>query len=221
MKKKLKIEENEKNFEDEVMESLPEELVSLLELLSGNFLTGRKIYLFGDIVTENILSVIEQIHSLEEKGDEDIEIFINSNGGYVVDCLALVDVMDASNCDIQTTILGIAASAACLIASNGTKGKRYAGFNSVYMFHEVVTDIPDFKASNAKYHTEETERIQKRFTTIFSKNTGKTSKEIIEKFYKNENNLDVFMTATQAKKFGIIDKIISGKNKKKRVKKNK
>jgi ATP-dependent protease ClpP protease subunit len=89
------------------------------------------------------------------------------------------------------------------------------------MFHEVFTDIPDFKASNAKYHTEETERIQKRFTTIFSKNTGKTSKEIIEKFYKNENNLDVFMTATQAKKFGIIDKIISGKNKKKRVKKNK
>jgi len=203
-----------KNKDDEDFDISNEEISTLLDLLSCGFQSGRKVYLFGEIMTESILNIIEEIHRLEEKSNEDIEIFINSNGGYVVDCLALVDVMNTSKCHFQTTVLGIAASAACLIASNGTMGKRYSGKNSEFMFHEVFSDIPDFKASDAKYHTAETEKIQKRFTTIFSKNTGRTPKEITEKFYKNDHHKDVFMTSKQAKEFGIVDKIMPERNRK-------
>jgi ATP-dependent Clp protease protease subunit len=99
---------------------------------------SRKIYLFDDIEKETIVNIIYQVHVLEQKSNEDIEIVINSDGGIIEDCLALVDVMNASPCDFKTTVLGLAASAACLIASNGTFGKRYAGRNSEFMFHEVM-----------------------------------------------------------------------------------
>jgi len=215
---------NEKDFDLKVEEILDEEnsyqdLSSMENILSIlEELKNRKIYLFGEINKESVLNTIVQIHSLEDRSNEDIEILINSDGGYVVDCLALIDVMNFSNCDFKTIALGTTASAACLIISNGTEGKRFAGKNTDFMFHEVYGDIPDFRISNAKYHEEEAKKIQNKFTSIFAINTGKTKKEIEKTFYKT-NEKDRFFTSKEAKEFGIIDKILKTKIRHKKIKK--
>jgi len=172
----------------------------------------RAVYLVGDIDEINIFSLIRQIHALEKKTPKlDITIYINSDGGVVHDCLALIDVMNSSPCDIVTYTLGRAASAACLIASNGTPGKRYAGKNAEFMFHEIYGDVSALKYSDIPYYKEMFKRQTKTISRIFSRNTGKSQKEIKATFMKD--NLDKWMSAMEAKKFGIVDKVIVGKRK--------
>lgn len=203
--KRISQEFNQEEIDDQISGIITPSTFEYLERIES-----RKIYLFGDIETNNILHVIYQIHNLESKSNEDIEIIINSYGGYVVDCFALIDVMDASKCDFRVVVLGMAASAACLIASNGTPGKRYAGKNSEFMFHEVMSSMPmETRQSDMPMLLKDTKRVQDRFTKIFSKNTGRSKEEIKDKFYGLTQ--DVYMTANQSKEFGIIDKIVRGK----------
>ena len=210
--------EMDENFSDEILKSLGIQLPETDDLTAVMLeyiekIGNRKVYLFGDVTTENILAVIYQIHILEKKDQKkDIELIINSNGGYVVDCLALVDVMDSSPCDIKILVLGVAASAACLIASNGTPGKRFAGKNAEFMFHEVSQMIPDTKTSDMNYHKKGLERTQKRFNKIFASNTQKTVKQIKEDFYTSRQ--DRYMTSYEARRFGIIDHVYGKKKSK-------
>ena len=186
-----------------------EVLSGLLGGLMGRLGQERRIYLFGEIVTETVVSVISQIHALEDKNSEDIFLFINSVGGYVPDCLALIDVMDSSPCDIQTISLGMAASSACLIASNGTPGKRYGGRNAEFMFHEVSSTIQTAKPSTMRYFKKEYNRTAEKVNRIFSNNTGKNIKEIRDMFLTDE--MARWMSAIEARKFGIIDRILTHK----------
>lgn len=166
----------------------------------------RRIYLFGDIDTEKIQYVIQQIHVMERRSDDDIELIINSDGGYVSDSLALIDAMDTSLCDVATTVVGVAASAACLIASNGTYGKRSAGRSSDFMYHETYGSMFDVRPSEVRYWHGEFKRTENKCLIIFARNTKKTIKKIKSIFYST--HLDRFMTSTEAKKFGIIDFIL-------------
>jgi ATP-dependent Clp protease protease subunit len=210
----------EKEEEDPSLSELGEEILKAIgiespsDVLSNhsieylNRIRSRKIYLFGDVCTETIVAVIYQIHILETiNSDEDIELVINSGGGDVTDCLALIDTMNASPCDFKITVLGFAASAACLIASNGANGKRCAGPNSEFMFHEIFGTF-ESKTSDVVYYKKESERIQKKFNKIFSSNTGRSLSEIREEFYGSK---DKFMTAGEARKFGIIDRVLGNK----------
>jgi len=117
--------------------------------------------------------------------------------------------MDASDCDFRVTVLGLAASAACLLASNGTPGKRMAGKNSEFMFHEVMGDVPALRVSDLASVKKDTERTQNKFTKIFSRNTGKSIKEIKTVFYGKPQ--DRYMSSQSAKKFGIVDKVMRQK----------
>jgi len=180
--------------------------MDLMEMI-GSKIDQRRIYLFGPVDTESILSVIESIHFLEQKDkNQDIELYINSDGGYVDDCFALIDVMDVSPCDIKVVVLGRAASAACLIASNGTQGKRYSGRNAEFMYHESTGDLPPVRPSEMKYWKEEMTRIENKCNRIFSRNTGQSLKIINDMF--SNRHLDRWMIPLEAKKFGIIDKIL-------------
>lgn len=200
--------------EEELTIPIDAENFSFFNLFNGmqSALETRHVYLTGEINELNIISVISQIHILEKKGEEDISLFINSDGGVIQDCLALIDVMDVSPCDIATYTIGRAASAACLIASNGTVGKRFAGPNAAFMFHEVYGDVFDFKYSNLSYYRDLFNRETKRVNKIFSRNTGKTIKEIKNLFLAED--LDKWLTSEEAVKFGIIDKVMSIKRKK-------
>jgi ATP-dependent Clp protease protease subunit len=119
--------------------------------------------------------------------------------------------MDSSPCSISTYTLGRAASAACLVASNGSKGKRFAGKNAEFMFHEIYGDVSDLKYSDIIYYRNLFKKQLRTVNRIFSKNTGKSNKEIKATFM--DDDLDKWMSATEAKKFGIIDKISCGKRK--------
>jgi ATP-dependent Clp protease protease subunit len=199
---------NKKRKKDNIDDQLEVEItqLDLMEMI-GAKIDQREIYLFGPVDTNGILSVIESIHFLEKKDqDRDIELYINSDGGYVDDCFALIDVMDASPCDIKVIVLGRAASAACLIASNGTYGKRYSGRNAEFMYHEPTGDLPPVRLSEMKYWKEEMTRIENKCNRIFSRNTGQSLKIINDMF--SNRHLDRWMVPLEAKKFGIIDKIL-------------
>lgn len=195
---------------DDDMQEIEAEIIplDLVDLISGGVrVDQRRIYLFGPVDTISILSVVQAIHIFEAKDKKkDIELFINSDGGFVDDCFALIDAMDASPCDIKTVILGRAASAACLIASNGTLGKRYSGRNAEFMYHESSGDLPQVKLSEMKYWKEEMTRIENKCNKVFSRNTGQTLTVINEMF--SNRHLDRWMTPSEARKFGIIDKIL-------------
>lgn len=215
----LKGEEEGEVLDESILESLGIDLSgdlssygNLIEL--SEKLENRRVYLFGDICTYNILVVIHQIHVLENRDpNKEIELFINSGGGYVIDCLALIDVMDASSCDFKVTVLGMAASAACLIASNGSPGRRYAGRNSEFMFHEVSGPIPDMKMSDMDYYRMETKRAQDKFNRLFSRNTGLSVGTLKKEFYQQK---DKYITATEARKFGIVDHVMTPRRKNKK-----
>jgi ATP-dependent Clp protease protease subunit len=200
-------EEISEPFEDESFDS-NQPMLQLLESMNGKP-PLRKVYLFGEVNTRSIWSVISQIHLMEADGSEDIELYINSGGGYVIDCFALVDVMNSSSCDFQTIVVGQAASAACLIASNGSCGKRYAGRNSEFLWHEVFGAIPEVRHSEIAFWKRETKRPQEKFNRIFSQNTGRTIKEINDNFYNNR--MDACFSAQQAKEFGVVDHLLHHK----------
>jgi len=166
----------------------------------------RRIYLFGDIDTERIQYVIQQMHIMERRSEDDIELIINSDGGFVSDSLALIDIMDSSRCDVSTVVVGVAASAACLIASNGTYGKRFAGRSADFMYHETYSSMFDVRPSEVRYWHGEFKRTENKCLSIFARNTKKTIKKIKSIFYST--HLDRFMTSIEAKKFGIIDHVL-------------
>lgn len=167
----------------------------------------RKVYLFGPINIKSILSVVKKIHFLEKLDKtQDIELIINSGGGVVDDTFALIDVMDNSPCLFKIVVLGIAASAACVIAANGTYGKRYCGRYTEFMFHDAKSSIEDVQAADLPYHLKEFRRCQAKLLKIFAKNTGNKKDEVVKNFILTRN--DKYMTAYQAKKFGIVDHIL-------------
>lgn len=180
----------------------------------------RDLYLIGEVNEQSTGHIISQIHFLEKiDNKKDIRLFINSDGGYMQDCLALINVMDAVQCDISTYTIGRAASAACLIASNGSPGKRYAGANSEFMYHEMYGDVPELKASEFPYYRKEFHRKIKTLNYIFSRNTGKSIPDIKKVFL--EEYLDKWMDAKEAKKFGIIDHFMPVKRKSNKIEKPK
>ena len=194
-------------FEDDDFES-NQPMLQILESMNGKP-PLRKVYLFGEVNTRSIWSVISNIHMLESESNEDIELYINSGGGYVIDCFALVDVMNSSPCDFTTIVVGQAASAACLIASNGACGKRYGGRNSEFLWHEVFGAIPEVRHSELAFWKRETKRPQEKFNRIFSQNTGRSIKEINDNFYHEK--MESYLSAQQAKDFGIIDHLLRHK----------
>ena len=213
--KMRKIQESQK-IEDEYEEIIIENPHDILPLSSGGApinlieilekMDDRKIFLFEDINKKSILNIINQIYLLERRNDEDIELIINSDGGFVADCIALIDVMNASKCDFKTVVLGVAASAACLIAANGTPGKRWAGRNAEFMFHEAYETVAEIRSSDLRYIVKETQRTQQKINRIFSKCTGRSIAEISEIFYGTSR--DTYMNAEEARKFGMVDKIL-------------
>jgi len=187
------------------------ETITEKEKMSDMFATTRRIYLSGEINEISIEDIIEKIHVLEQISKEDIYLYINSDGGYVSDAFALVDIMNASECDVNTIIVGRAASAACLIASNGSPGKRFAGTNAEFMYHQLYTDITEAKHSDLPYYEKEIKRMQTKMNKVFAKNTGRNDQEIKKMFFRT--HLDQWMNANGAKKFGIVDHFLRNKRK--------
>ena len=168
----------------------------------SRLLEDRIIFLDGEITSQTANLVIAQLIYLEGKDpDKDIMMYINSPGGSVVAGMAIFDTMNYIKCDVCTVCVGMAASMAAILLSSGTKGKRFALPNSEVMIHQPLGGFSG-QASDVKIHAEHMMRTKKLINKILSENTGMPI-DTIEK----DTDRDNFMSADEAKKYGLIDKI--------------
>lgn len=168
----------------------------------SRLLEDRIIFLNGEINDQTANLVIAQLIYLEGKDpDKDIMMYINSPGGSVVSGMAIYDTMNYIKCDVCTVCVGMAASMAAILLSSGAKGKRFALPNSEVMIHQPLGGFSG-QASDVKIHAEHMMRTKKLINKILSENTGMPI-ETIEK----DTDRDNFMSAEEAKKYGLIDKI--------------
>lgn len=170
----------------------------------SRLLKDRIIFL-GDQVNEHTANlVVAQLLFLQaEDAKKDIYLYINSPGGSVYDALAIYDTMQYVANDIQTVGIGMQASAAAFLLSSGTKGKRIALPNSTIMIHQPSSGTRG-KVTDQEIDLRESLRVKKALEEIMAKNTGQKLSIIHEDMER-----DKWMTADEAKKYGIVDKVIS------------
>jgi len=169
----------------------------------SRLLKDRIIFLGGQIEDTMANLIIAQLLFLQsEDSKKEISLYINSPGGSVTSTLAIVDTMKFIKPDVSTFCVGIAASGAALVLSAGTKGKRFILKNAEVMIHQPLgeaggqaTDI----AITAKHILKTKENLNK----MLAENTGQPLSKI-----ENDAERDFFMTADEAKKYGIVDKIL-------------
>ena len=168
----------------------------------SRLLEDRIVFVDGEITSQSANLVIAQLIFLEGKDpDKDIMMYINSPGGNVVAGMAIYDTMNYIKCDVCTICVGLAASMGAILLSSGAKGKRYALPNSEVMIHQPLGGFKG-QASDIKIHAEHMMKTKKTINKILSENTGMPI-ETIEK----DTDRDNFMSAEEAKKYGLIDKI--------------
>ncbi|MFA5994306.1 MAG: ATP-dependent Clp protease proteolytic subunit [Parcubacteria group bacterium] len=169
----------------------------------SRLLKDRIIFLSGPIDDGVANSVIAQLLFLDSQSSkEDIKIYINSPGGQVTAALAIYDTMQYVKADVSTICIGLAASAAALLLTGGAKGKRMVLPNGEVLIHQVMGGAQG-QASDMMIHTEHILRTKKRLNEIMAKHTGQLVTKISQ-----DTDRDYFMTAEEAKKYGIVDKII-------------
>ncbi|MGC9048957.1 MAG: ATP-dependent Clp endopeptidase proteolytic subunit ClpP [Patescibacteria group bacterium] len=168
-------------------------------------LLKERIIFLGDIIDDAVANtVIAQLLFLEsEDKEKDIKLYINTPGGSVTAGLAIYDTMQYVKPDVATICVGTAASMGAVLLAAGAKGKRLALPNAEVMLHQVMGGA-EGPATDIKIRAEHILKVRDRINQILAKHTGQ-SLEKIEK----DTDRDFFMTAEEAKKYGIIDKIIT------------
>ncbi|AFG35459.1 ATP-dependent Clp protease, proteolytic subunit ClpP [Fervidobacterium pennivorans DSM 9078] len=169
----------------------------------SRLLKDRIIFL-GSAIDDHVANlVVAQLLFLEaENPDKDIQLYINSPGGLVTAGLAIYDTMQYVKCDVATICIGQAASMAAVLLAAGAKGKRFALPNSRIMIHQPLGGA-EGTAKDVEILTKELLRIKHLINEILSKHTGQP----IEKIEKDTDR-DFFMSAQEAKEYGIIDRVI-------------
>ena len=170
----------------------------------SRLLKDRIIFL-GTAIDDGVANaVIAQLLFLEQQNSkDDIKLYINSPGGSVSSALAIYDTMQYIKADVQTICVGLAASAASLLLSAGKKGKRMILPNAEVMIHQVLGGASG-QASDIDIHARHILKIKDRLNKILAKHTGQTISKV-----EKDTDRDYFMSAEEAVKYGIVDKVIS------------
>ncbi|HJM34035.1 MAG: ATP-dependent Clp endopeptidase proteolytic subunit ClpP [Candidatus Marinimicrobia bacterium] len=168
-------------------------------------LLKERIVFLGTPIEDSIASlVIAQLLFLEADDDKkDIYLYINSPGGIITSGMGVYDTMQYIKPDVATICLGQAASMAAFLLAGGSKGKRSALPNSRIMLHQPLGGA-EGQATDIKIQADEILRMKKQLNTILAKNTGQTQKKI-----ETDTDRNNFMSSTEAKKYGIIDTILT------------
>jgi len=169
----------------------------------SRLLKDRIIFLGGPIDDNVANTVIAQLLFLENQDPKkDIQIYINSPGGTVTGTMAMYDTMQFVKCDISTVCVGMAYSGAAVILAGGKKGKRFALPNSEVLIHQVMGEAGG-QASEIEISAKHILKIKERLNKILAKHTGQSVAKI-----EKDSDRDFYMTAPEAKEYGIIDEII-------------
>jgi ATP-dependent Clp protease protease subunit len=169
----------------------------------SRLLKDRIIFLGSPIDDVSANIIIAQLLFLDSQNSkEDILLYINSPGGSVTSALAIYDTMQFVKADVSTICVGIAASAAALLLASGAKGKRIALPNSEVMIHQVMGGAQG-QATDIDIHARHILKTKEKLNEILAQHTGQAVTKIAV-----DAERDYFMSATEAKKYGIVDKII-------------
>lgn len=168
----------------------------------SRLLEDRVIFLTGEINDQVADLIVAQLLFLEGKDSaKDISLYINSPGGSVSAGFAIYDTMNYIRCDVSTICVGMAASMGAFLLSSGAKGKRFALPNSKIMIHQPLGGAQG-QASDIAIQAEEILRTKKRLSEILAANTGQDLAKI-----EFDTDRDFYMTAEEAEKYGLVDKI--------------
>lgn len=169
----------------------------------SRLLQDRIIFL-GTEVDDGVANVIiAQLLFLENQSpDKDIKLYINSPGGSVTAGMAIYDTMQYIKADVSTICVGMAASMAAVLLASGAPGKRFALPNAEIMIHQVMGGM-EGQASDIKIRAERILRLKDRLNKILADRTGKDLKTI-----EKDTDRDYFLSANEAHKYGLIDKVI-------------
>ncbi|MBB6714361.1 ATP-dependent Clp endopeptidase proteolytic subunit ClpP [Clostridium gasigenes] len=170
----------------------------------SRLLKDRIIMMSGEVndVTSNL--IVSQLLFLEsEDPDKDIYIYINSPGGSITAGMAIYDTMQYIKPDVSTICVGMAASMGAFLLSSGAKGKRFALPNSEVMIHQPLGGYQG-QATDIDIHAKRILRTKDLLNNILSENTNQTIEKI-----KSDVERDYFMSAEEAKNYGLVDKVIT------------
>ena len=175
----------------------------------SRLLNDRIVMLSGTVTNESASVIIAQLLFLESAdSDKDIHFYINSPGGSVTDGFAIMDTMNYIQCDVSTISIGQSGSAASLLLASGAKGKRFALNNSEILIHQPsISGGLQGQSTDIKIHSDWLERTKGKLHEIYSNLTGQNIDKI-----KEDMERDYYMTAGQAKEYGLIDEILVYRN---------
>ena len=168
-------------------------------------LLNDRIVILSEEVNDTTASlIVAQLLYLEAQDpDKDIQFYINSPGGSVTSGLAIYDTMQYLKADVSTICIGLAASMGAFLLAAGAKGKRTALPNAEIMIHQPTGGFRG-QATDIQIHAEKIQRTKERLNSILAEHTGKPVEEI-----RDASERDNFMTALEAKEFGLIDNVIT------------
>ena len=170
----------------------------------SRLLKERVIFLVGEVNDQTANLVVAQLLFLEsENPDKDISFYINSPGGSVSAGMAIYDTMQFIKPDVSTLCIGFAASMGAFLLAAGEKGKRFSLPNSKIMIHQVLGGARG-QATDIEIHARDILRTKDQMNKIMAERTGQPLDKV-----KHDTELDYFMTADEAKDYGIVDQVIS------------
>ena len=169
----------------------------------SRLLKERVVFLVGPVEENTANLVVAQMLFLEsENPDKDIHFYINSPGGSIAAGMAIYDTMQFIKPDVSTTCIGMAASMGAFLLAAGAKGKRFALPNSTVMIHQPLGGFQG-QASDIEIHAKYILSLRERLNRLMAQHTGRSIEDI-----SRETDRDNFLTADEALKFGMIDKVL-------------
>lgn len=172
----------------------------------SRLLKDRIIFLGDEVTDESANIIVAELLFLEaEDPEKDIHLYINSPGGSVTAGMAIYDTMHYIKCDVSTICIGMAASMGAFLLAGGTKGKRLALPNAEIMIHQPSGGAKG-KATDIEIVAEQILKIKKRMNEILAANTGQPMEKV-----QHDTELDNYMTAEEAKEYGLVDKVITSR----------
>lgn len=172
-------------------------------------LLNDRIIMLCDQIDDAVASVVvAQLLYLEgQDSEKDIDLYINSPGGSITAGMAIYDTMQYIKCDVSTICIGMAASMGAFLLSSGAKGKRLSLPNSEILIHQpLISGGLSGQCTDIKIHSDHLVRTREKMNRILSENTGKPIEQI-----NIDTERDNYMTAQQAKEYGLVDKVITNR----------
>lgn len=173
----------------------------------SRLLKERIVFLGGPITDPVANSIIAQMLFLTSKDPKkDIQLYINSPGGVLTSALAIYDTIQYVKCPVSTVCVGSAASGAAVLLASGAKGKRFSLPNSQILLHQVAVSGVGGAAVEIEITAKHVIRLKQRVNKILAKHTGQKLEKI-----ELDTDRDFYLSAEEAKEYGIIDKVIKTK----------